>query len=161
MLFSYTCFLIGLSKQEQRQKWVIWNSRYQKENFGDVFFFLPSLENSLISCQMTVIVFATHEINAEMICEDRVVTSSLVWKPPDDWHHMPVLPEKGSFSLGGRVRDFGGDGVTKQSSCWLTLLHISLTENIQSVWTHDHKGTTDKIRKNWSLQWSWKHLLWN
>lgn len=43
-----------------------------------VFFFFPSLENSLISCQMTAIVFATREITAEMISEGRVVTSLLI-----------------------------------------------------------------------------------
>lgn len=42
------------------------------------FFFFPSLENSLISCQMTAIVFATREITAEMISEGRVVTSLLI-----------------------------------------------------------------------------------
>lgn len=50
----------------------------KRELWGCFFFYFPSLENSLISCQMTVIAFATREITAAMICEDRVVMSSLV-----------------------------------------------------------------------------------
>lgn len=80
-----------------------------------LFFFFLSFENSLISCQVTVIVFATREITAEMICEDRVVTSLLVWKLPDNQHHMLVLLKKGAFSLKGVSGSFGVDGVIKQS----------------------------------------------
>lgn len=49
----------------------------------DFFSSFPALENSVIWCQMTAIVFATRALRKERraVC---VITSSLIWKLPGD-----------------------------------------------------------------------------
>lgn len=71
-----------------------------------VWFFssFPSLENSVIWCQMTAIVFATRALRKERraVC---VITSSLIWKLPGDSHHSGDS-EDAVFRFGRAGRGF-------------------------------------------------------